>query len=181
MWICKSKGPFYSIFWQQQCFYYFTFCQINLVWTFQWTRFESLTLKRKAKDVDDFAENLTGALTYVDMHVYTNIVASRSTCLFRVHFVTGGYTYCLWVTAFNSVGSGVKQHDKISPAPNGVFTIFRRNTTHCISPYAIVVCVWVSVRVCVCACVCMPRLWTSGKHFDIETSFFSNCSEWHRT
>ena len=37
---------------------------------------------------------------------------------------------------------------------------FRRNATHCISPYAIVVC------------VCMPRLWTPGKRFEIETYFF---------
>ena len=28
--------------------------------------------------------------------------------------------------------------------------VFRRNATHCILPYAIVVCV--------CVCVCMPRL-----------------------
>ena len=33
--------------------------------------------------------------------------------------------------------------------------IFRRNATHCISPYAIVKCVCVCVRVCVCVCVCM--------------------------
>ena len=33
----------------------------------------------------------------------------------------------------------------------------------CISPYAIVVCV--------CVSVCMPRLWTPGKRFEIETSF----------
>ena len=42
--------------------------------------------------------------------------------------------------------------------------IFRRNATHCISPYAIVVCV--------CVCVCVPRLWTSEKQFEIETPFF---------
>ena len=41
--------------------------------------------------------------------------------------------------------------------------VFRRNATHCISPYAIV------VRVCLC--VCMPRLWTSGKWLEIDTSF----------
>ena len=34
-----------------------------------------------------------------------------------------------------------------------VSAIFRRNATHCISPYAIVVCVWVCVCVCVCLCV----------------------------
>ena len=28
------------------------------------------------------------------------------------------------------------------------------------------------VRACVCVCVCMPRLWTSGKLFEIERSFF---------
>ena len=35
--------------------------------------------------------------------------------------------------------------------------IFRRNATHCISPYAIVKCVCVSVcvSVCVCLCVCV--------------------------
>ena len=32
-------------------------------------------------------------------------------------------------------------------------TIFRRNVTHCILPYAIVVCVCVYLCVCVCACV----------------------------
>ena len=30
----------------------------------------------------------------------------------------------------------------------------------------------VCASVCVCVCVCMPRLWTSGKRFEIETSFF---------
>ena len=45
-------------------------------------------------------------------------------------------------------------------------SIFRRHATHCISPYAIVVC----VCVCMCMCVCVPRLWTSGKRFEIETS-----------
>ena len=34
-------------------------------------------------------------------------------------------------------------------------TIFRRNATHCISPYAIVMCVCVCVSVCVCLCVCV--------------------------
>ena len=34
------------------------------------------------------------------------------------------------------------------------------------------VCVCLSVCICVCVCVCMPRLWTSGKRFEIETSFF---------
>ena len=52
--------------------------------------------------------------------------------------------------------------------------IFRLNATHCILPYAFVVCV--CVRACVNACVrarvCVPRLWTSGKRFEIETSFF---------
>ena len=43
--------------------------------------------------------------------------------------------------------------------------IVRRNATHCISPYAIVVCV------CVCLSVCMTRFWTSGKWFEIETPF----------
>ena len=33
--------------------------------------------------------------------------------------------------------------------------IFRRNVTHCISPYAIVMCVYVCVCVCVCQCVCV--------------------------
>ena len=28
-----------------------------------------------------------------------------------------------------------------------------------------------SSYVCVCLCVCMPRLWTSGKRLEIETSF----------
>ena len=30
-------------------------------------------------------------------------------------------------------------------------------------------CVCVSVCVCMCVCVCMPRLWTSGKRFEIDT------------
>ena len=34
------------------------------------------------------------------------------------------------------------------------------------------VCVCVSVCVCVCVLLCMPRLWTPGKRFEIETSFF---------
>ena len=34
------------------------------------------------------------------------------------------------------------------------------------------VCVRVCVFVCVCVCVGMPRLWTSGKRFEIETPFF---------
>ena len=58
--------------------------------------------------------------------------------------------------------------------------VFRRNATHCISPYAIVMCVCVcvclcvSVCVCLCVCVsvCMPRLWTPGKRFEVEMSFF---------
>ena len=49
--------------------------------------------------------------------------------------------------------------------------IFRRNETHCISPYAIVVCVCVCVSVCVCLSVYMPRLWTSEKRFEIETFY----------
>ena len=78
-------------------------------------------------------------------------------------------------------------------------TIFRRNAMHCISPYAIVTCVCLCVCACACACacvcvcvcvsvcgclracvracvrvcrVCVPRVWTSGKRFEIETSFF---------
>ena len=35
-----------------------------------------------------------------------------------------------------------------------VFIIFRRNATHCISPYAIVMCLCVCVCVCMCVCVC---------------------------
>ena len=46
---------------------------------------------------------------------------------------------------------------------------FRPNATHL--PYAIVVCVCVYVCVCLSLCVCMARLWTSGKRFEIETSF----------
>ena len=37
----------------------------------------------------------------------------------------------------------------------GGVTIFRRNATHCISPYAIVVCVCVCLCVCVLVCVCV--------------------------
>ena len=61
--------------------------------------------------------------------------------------------------------------------------IFRWNATHCILPYAIVVCVCVCVCVCVGACVrvcvrvCVPRLWTSRKRFEIETSSFSKLLE----
>ena len=40
---------------------------------------------------------------------------------------------------------------------------FRRNAQHCISPCAIVVCV------CVFVYVYIPRLWTSGKRFEIES------------
>ena len=40
-------------------------------------------------------------------------------------------------------------------------------------------CVCVCVSVCLFVTVCMPRLWTSGKRFEIET-FFLNCAE-HRT
>ena len=54
---------------------------------------------------------------------------------------------------------------------NVTFIDFRRNATHCISPYAIIVCMCVCVCVSVFLCVCMPRLWTSGKRFEIETSF----------
>ena len=39
--------------------------------------------------------------------------------------------------------------------------IFRRNAMHCISSYAIVMCV--CVYLCVCLCVCMPRLWIPEK------------------
>ena len=64
-----------------------------------------------------------------------------------------------------------------------VSLIFRRNATHCISPYVCVracvrayvrACVRSCVRACVRACVCvyMPRLWTSGKRFEMETFFF---------
>ena len=54
-------------------------------------------------------------------------------------------------------------------------TVIRRNATHCISPYAIVMCVCVCV--CVSLCVCMLRLWTSEKRFEIETSFFFKLRE----
>ena len=33
--------------------------------------------------------------------------------------------------------------------------IFRRNATHCTSPYAIVVCLCVCISVCMCVCVCV--------------------------
>ena len=33
-------------------------------------------------------------------------------------------------------------------------------------------CVSVCVSVCLSVCVCMPRLWTSGKRFEIEMPFF---------
>ena len=46
-------------------------------------------------------------------------------------------------------------------------SVFMRNATHCIMPYAVVMCLCVCVSVCLC--VCMPRLWTSGKRFEIET------------
>ena len=56
---------------------------------------------------------------------------------------------------------------------NAILCFVRRNATHCISPYVIVVCVCVSVclSICVYVCVYMLRLWTSGKWFEIETSF----------
>ena len=38
------------------------------------------------------------------------------------------------------------------------FSVFRRNATHCISPYAIVVCVCVCVCVCLYVCVCVCRV-----------------------
>ena len=38
-------------------------------------------------------------------------------------------------------------------------------------------CECVCVCVSVCLSVCMPRLWTLGKWFEIETSFFLNCAE----
>ena len=44
-----------------------------------------------------------------------------------------------------------------------VYCIFRRNTSHCISPYAFVVSA--------CVCVSMPRLWTSGKSVEIKKLF----------
>ena len=51
--------------------------------------------------------------------------------------------------------------------------VFRRNATHCITPDAIIVCVRVRACLpCVHACVCMSLLWTSGKRFEIEPSFF---------
>ena len=56
--------------------------------------------------------------------------------------------------------------------PAVVHSNFRRNATHCISPIAIVVCVCVCVDVYLSVCVCMPRLWTLGIRFEIETSFF---------
>ena len=33
-------------------------------------------------------------------------------------------------------------------------------------------CVYVSVGMCVCVSVYMPRLWTPGKRFEVDTSFF---------
>ena len=39
------------------------------------------------------------------------------------------------------------------------------------------VCMCLCVSVSVCVCVCIPRLWTSGERFEIETSFFLNCAE----
>ena len=32
-------------------------------------------------------------------------------------------------------------------------------------------CVCVSMCVCVCVSECMPRLWTPGKRYEVETSF----------
>ena len=49
--------------------------------------------------------------------------------------------------------------------------IFGRNATHCISSYAIVMCVCVCVSLCLSFCV-LARLWTPEKRFEIETSFF---------
>ena len=53
----------------------------------------------------------------------------------------------------------VVKHDFVN-ALNSVWrdTIFRRNETHCSSPYAIVVCVCGSVCLSVCVCrVCGPQ------------------------
>ena len=44
--------------------------------------------------------------------------------------------------------------------------IFRRNATHCISSYAIIVCV------CLCFSVCMLRLRSSRKRFETQTYIF---------
>ena len=53
---------------------------------------------------------------------------------------------------------------------------FRWNATHCISPYAIVMCVCVSVCVCVCRVLDLRKtIW------DRDAVFILNCSEWHRT
>ena len=74
-------------------------------------------------------------------------------------------------------------------SPAKMWAIIRRNATHCISLDAIVMCVCACacacarvcvrvrarVRACVCVCVCVcvvSRLWTSGKRFEIKTSFF---------
>ena len=72
----------------------------------------------------------------------------------------------------NSIMFGTMQNHQIDIkySVGKYFLIFRRNATHCISSYAIVVCVSVCVSVCHCVCVCVPRLWMPGKRFEIEMS-----------
>ena len=90
-------------------------------------------------------------------------------CIFRVFwcFLVYHGAYQFVISQCNALYFGVFRC--ISLFLCGFRCICRRNATHCISPYAIVMCVCLSV----CVYVCMPRLWTSGKRFELETSFFS--------
>ena len=73
----------------------------------------------------------------------------------------------LWITEstdrFLSAKRTSHRHAPLSTAWPKSFSlspcmVFRRNVTHCISPYAIVMCVSVYVCVCVCVCrICEPQ------------------------
>ena len=61
------------------------------------------------------------------------------------------------------------------------FAIFSRNATHCISPYAIVMCVCVCVCLSVCVRVYAAFVDLRKTVWDRDVIFVLNCSKWHRT
>ena len=54
---------------------------------------------------------------------------------------------------------------------------FRRNATHCISPYAIVMCVCVCVCLYVCVCMCAAFVDLRKTVCYRDAVFLLNCSE----
>ena len=69
------------------------------------------------------------------------------------------------------------------------YRVFRRYATHCISPYAIIMCVCVCVcvsvclSVCVSVCLCVYAAFVDLRKtvWDRDVIFLLNCSEWYRT